>query len=278
MCTCRICGWTGEASALMVREMQFEMAEEFGYFECGSCHCLQLKEIPENLGRYYGQNYFSFNEPKCDKETALVEGENIRVLDVGCGAGEFLCKMARGGYASLTGCDPFIEKDIVYENGVHIYKREIHEMEGEYDWIFFNDSFEHVTDPHEVLDSAKRLLAPKGVLRIKIPVYPNIAFDMFGADWFQIDAPRHIFLHSKQSMNYLADKHGLAVVKREYDAGLNQIVHSYLYSQNISFWKHTREAIYRYFTDADLDDLEESCKIANENEYGDHAVFYLIQK
>lgn len=65
------------------------------------------------------------------------------------------------------------------------------------------DSFEHMTNPHEVMDSLGRLLAPKGVARIEIPVFPNIAFDMFGVNWFQLDAPRHIFLYGKKSMEIM---------------------------------------------------------------------------
>lgn len=84
----------------------------------------------------------------------------------------------------------------------------IHEMEGEgtFDLIRMSDSFEHMTDPLEVLKSARRLLKEDGVLDMTIPTYPNIAFEQFGPYWYQIDAPRHIFLHSKESLAYLAEK------------------------------------------------------------------------
>lgn len=275
MHTCRICGWTGEAEVLTVKEMQNGTREEFGYFECGNCHCLQIDEVPGKLDDYYGNTYYSYRKPPVREVNTGCQTDATPILDVGCGAGEFLCKLAQKGCTNLTGCDPFIENDIVYENGVHIYKCEIHEMTGQFDGIYLNDSFEHVTDPHEVMDSIKRLLSPKGIARIRIPVYPNIAFEMFGENWFQIDAPRHIFLHSKQSMEHLAKEHELIIVKREYDSGLDQIVRSYLYSVGISFWKQTNEVIYRYFSESDLKDIRESCEIANQNEYGDHAIFYL---
>ena len=272
---CRICGWTGEAKVLNVREMQFDTREEFRYFECENCHCLQIEEIPEDLGSYYGAGYYSYRSIDIQEALPDAECDETRVLDIGCGAGEFLCELARMGFTNLTGCDPFIENDIVYENGVHIHKCGVHEMEGQYDWICMNDSLEHVTDPHEVFDSVKHLLAPRGIVRIKVPVYPNVAFDMFGTDWFQLDAPRHIFLHSQKSMELLAKAHGLVIIKREYDSAVDQIIRSYLYSIDISLWKQTRKVIYQYFTEDDLKDIGESCKLANENEYGDHAVFYL---
>lgn len=276
MYTCRICGWTGNATPISVKEMQYETNEEFEYFECGNCHCLQIAEVPDNLGDYYGNTYYSFQNNHINKLGNQCESTNpIPILDVGCGAGEFLCKLAEQGYTNLTGCDPFIEEDIAYENGVHIYKKEIHQMTGQFDSIFLNDSFEHVTDPHEVMDSIKRLLSPTGKARISIPVYPNIAFQVFRENWFQIDAPRHIVLHSKESMDYLAKEHGLAIINRVYNSGLPQIVRSFLYSKGISLWKQSNEVIYQYFTEQQLQEFEQSCDIANQNECGDHALFYL---
>lgn len=274
MHTCRICGWAGEAYAFMAKEMFYGTRDEFEYFECENCHCLQIAEIPDNLGNYYENTYYSFKQPSV-RTSSTSSTDNTPILDVGCGSGEFLCKLAQMGYTNLTGCDPFIESDIIYENGVHIYKKEIHDITGQYNGIFFNDSFEHVTDPHEVMASIKRLLAPTGVAQIKIPVYPNIAFEMFKENWIQLDAPRHIFLHSKESMDYLAQEHGLTILRRQYDSKPGQILHSYLYSLDIPLRQHTRELISKHFSLNDIHELEESCNLANQNECGDHAIFYL---
>lgn len=276
MHTCRICGWTGEAHAFTAKEMFYGTREKFEYFECGKCHCLQIAKVPDNLGKYYENTYYSYKQPPVKAMNTTTQTDTTALLDVGCGSGDFLCKLAQMGYTNLTGCDPFIENDIVYENGVHIYKREIHEMTGQFDGIFLNDSFEHVTDPHEVMTSIKRLLSPNGVAQIKIPVYPNIAFEVFKENWIQLDAPRHIFLHSKESMDYLAKEHGLTIIKRQYDSKPGQIYHSFLYSLDIPLCQHTNQLIYQHFTENDLQDLEESCNLANQNECGDHAIFYLV--
>lgn len=277
MFKCRICGWVGETSVITVREMMQNTRETFNYFECGNCHCLQIEEVPDNLGDYYGDTYYSFNPPT-NNEGQAIKTDETRVLDVGCGAGAFLHGLANQGFVNLIGCDPFIANDIEYDNGIKIYKKSIHQMSGEYDWIYLNDSFEHVTDPHEVMESIKRLLAPKGIARIKLPIYPNIAFDMFGADWYQLDAPRHIFLHTRESIEHLAKVYGFIIVKIEYDSGVSQIVRSYLYSQDIPFWEQTDEVVHQHFTNEDLLDIEESCRMANQNQYGDHAVFYFMHR
>lgn len=275
---CRICGWTGEAKLLTVREMMFDTRDEFQYFECGKCQCLQIATIPEDLGKYYGNEYYSYEVQQIKESSEEVQPNPTRVLDVGCGGGKFLCDLAEKGYVNLTGCDPFIEEDITYENGVRIFKRSIHEMTGEFDWINLGDSFEHVADPNEVMASIKRLLAPNGVVKIKLPIYPNIAFEMFGTNWYQIDAPRHLFLHSRKSLTYMAEKHGFTIAKVEYDSSVMQFVYSYLYSKEIPFCKITGKTVEQYFPMSELAEMIKTTQIANENEYGDHAQFFLIHK
>ncbi len=274
---CRICGWEGDAEKYTAREMMNNTKEEFAYFVCPDCNCLQIEAVPEDLGKYYGSDYYSYGEPDSSSHQ-VSEPVGTRVLDVGCGAGHWLCKLARAGYTCLRGCDPFIEKDLNYENGVVIYKRSIHEMDGEFDCIYLNDSFEHMTDPHEVMDSIKRLLAPSGVARIKLPVFPNVAFDMLGVHWYQLDAPRHVFLHSKESMNYLARQHGLKIAKKEYDSNSSQILRSFLYSKDIPFWEQDWDTILKYFSVDEVREIEHLSEEVNQKEYGDHAVFYLVHE
>ncbi len=54
-----------------------------------------------------------------------------------------------------------------------------------------------MTDPHEVFQQIFHLLKDGGVCEIAIPVVPNLAFELFRENWYQLDAPRHTFLHSK---------------------------------------------------------------------------------
>ena len=286
---CRICGSDQMEEPVYAREMMIPTRETFAYRECRQCHCLQIEEIPENLGEYYGEDYYSFQSPQLsdpqvikDDVTEDREGTERKkldmtsILDVGCGAGKFLQQLRSVGYGNLRGCDPFLAHDIVYGEEIHIYKKTIHEMDGKYDKIFFNDSFEHVTDPHEVMESVKRLINPGGIVRIAIPVFPNIAYDMFDGDWYQMDAPRHIFLHSVQSMELLAKLHGFRIVDVSYDADPSQIYRSFLYTQDIPFWDQKMTMVIDKLGREEVDEIASLTKEANEKGFGDHAVFCLM--
>ncbi len=48
-------------SVFSVREMTFGTREEFEYFMCGSCGCLQIATIPPDLARHYPGTYYSHN-------------------------------------------------------------------------------------------------------------------------------------------------------------------------------------------------------------------------
>lgn len=58
---CKICGNSENNKEFNIREMMFGFRDEFAYFECSKCDCLQITEIPKNIGKHYPTNYYSFN-------------------------------------------------------------------------------------------------------------------------------------------------------------------------------------------------------------------------
>jgi SAM-dependent methyltransferase len=55
---CAVCGNISGNTRLVAREMMFGYRDEFEYFECAACGCLQIADIPGNLARYYPPEYY----------------------------------------------------------------------------------------------------------------------------------------------------------------------------------------------------------------------------
>ena len=69
---CRICNVQGDHKIFQGREMYFGTREEFTYFQCVNCECLQLAEIPIDMSKHYPSNYYSFNsQVKMKKSNVL---------------------------------------------------------------------------------------------------------------------------------------------------------------------------------------------------------------
>ncbi len=261
--------------------MQSGTEEEFEYFVCEHCKCLQIAEIPENLGDYYGEQYFSFRmEDDPNKQFDTPIRNTYRILDVGCGSGEWLVRLAEDGCGDCLGCDPFIKRDLRYGDRVYIRKCFIHEITGDhsFDYIHMGDSFEHVTDPLDTLKNAQRLLKPGGILEMTLPVYPNVAFDRFGAHWYQIDAPRHICLHSPDSLRYLAEQSGMIIDEYYCNSTMAEVLVSYFYQYGVHYPDVTPELIYEHFTQQQIDEIQRDVDENNAKGYGDHAVVFMTNQ
>lgn len=268
-CKCRICGKEGLNKVYKVKEMMYGTREEFPYFVCDSCNCMQIKEIPANLGEFYN-NYYSMNS--CQNIEFFEEvTEHDAILDVGCGSGAYLVDLAHKGHGNLFGCDPFIPDDINYGDRIFIKKCEIMGMEGSFDLIRFADSFEHIANPIETLKAVKRLLRRNGKCRIELPVFPNAAWDVFGTDWYEIDAPRHLYLFSRKSLEYICGLVGLKIEEMVYDSAAVQFLSSYMYSLDIPLLNQFGTNWAEYMSKEEYDYFQEATEKVNEKGYGDHA-------
>jgi SAM-dependent methyltransferase len=293
--------------------MMFGIRDEFDYFECAKCGCVQLCEIPANLSKYYPEDYYSYSVPSNStnpltrhlkrkragfamgyEKSALgrmlvrwfgVGGTWMRhvrpdmpVLDVGCGVGTLLLALRDIGFRNLTGIDPYIEDDIHYE-GVNIYKRTLADTEGNYGFIMLHHSFEHMEDPKHVLGQVHRLLKPAHHVLIRIPVAASYAFRTYGRDWIQLDAPRHLFLHTEESIGILASQTGFEVTDIDYDSTSFQFWGSEQYQRDIPLRRDERsyDTIPHNspFTKVQLRSFEAKAQTLNEEGQGDQACFYL---
>lgn len=73
---CRICG-NPTGRDFDASEMMFGMRTRHAYFECQACGCVQIKNIPENIGDYYPENYYSLSSQSLPSSSHLGEKEAL---------------------------------------------------------------------------------------------------------------------------------------------------------------------------------------------------------
>jgi len=267
---CQICNNATGNKPHFARDMMFGAGDEFEYFECPICGCLQINRIPENLSEYYPIDYYSFQKFAKDsflksflnrqRANYCIVGKNIigmlltkiygirnnydllnsigvnyesAILDVGCGNGKRIMSMQEDGFCNLVGADPFIEDDIFYESGVKILKRYMSGIQQKFDLIILHHSFEHMPKPLSALLEVYRLLNPNRYALITIPVVSSYAWRKYGVNWVQLDAPRHLFLHTIRSIQILSSHAGFQVANVVFDSTEFQFWGSEQYLKNI---------------------------------------------
>ena len=314
---CKICSNENNNKQYYFKEMMFGLEEEFLYYQCSKCNCLQINKIPENMTNYYPQNYYSFSgfpkrkkikrqikslkdnyalfkkgfigkilfclKPNHDlRELAYLNLKKTdRIMDVGCGSGYLLYSLKELGFETVLGVDPFIEKDIVYPNGLKILKKDLSDITGEWDLIMFHHSFEHISNPADIIKHVSQKLSNKGRCLIRIPTVSSYAWEHYRENWVQLDAPRHFFLHSKESIAYLAEKYGLSLNQVKYDSKSFQFWGSEQYKAGItlnaenSYLQNPKQSI---FTKTQIKEFDKKAKQFNKNNQGDQAAFLLTKK
>ncbi|MCX2745543.1 class I SAM-dependent methyltransferase [Mangrovivirga sp. M17] len=310
---CRICNNSHSNKEYSVKEMMLGLRDEFTYIECSKCGCLQIATIPENMDKYYPSDYYSYSKdfiyaksktneiikkirdhyivfkrgltgkiinrylPNKDPHHTILSEipltKESEILDVGCGGGYLLLSLQKLGFKHLLGTDPYIDKDIDYENGVRVLKAPLSSINDKKDLIMFHHSFEHMPDPQETLVTVSRLLKDDGYCIIRVPTVSSYAWKHYKENWVQLDAPRHFFLHSRESMNYMANKASLSIEKVVFDSTAFQFLGSEKYKRDLPL--HDGTPYEDIFTESQIKDFELKARELNKKQQGDACAFIL---
>lgn len=205
-------------------------------------------------------------------------GRRSRILDVGCGSAALLLELQAAGFDRLLGIDAFLDEDLAYPGGLRVLKRTIHEVSGRWDVIMFHHSFEHIPDPQATLSAAAKLLAPDGACLVRLPLVSSAAWERYGVNWVQLDAPRHFFLHSIESLKRVAGQARMEISKIVHDSGSLQFFGSELYLRDIPLQPVVPTEVAARasaFTPSELEAFERQAQTLNAEGRGDQAAFYL---
>lgn len=181
-------------------------------------YCVGKYDYPARFGsfaiRMLGKLLYLFpiRRSEADAEARFLQSvSGGRLLDVGCGSGEWLAKMSGLGW-QVEGID-FDENAVAVarQRGLDVRCGTLERqnfLSGVFDAVTLNHVIEHLPDPQNTILECVRILKPGGRLVIFTPNSSSLGHKVFRQDWRGLEPPRHLHLFSVQSLRFLLEESG----------------------------------------------------------------------
>jgi 2-polyprenyl-3-methyl-5-hydroxy-6-metoxy-1,4-benzoquinol methylase len=200
-------------------------------YQCCSCNHRFIDVSARSSSSFleqYDNNYTGFRSDARFKAAVQQEiATNLiprvrppaKILDIGCGNGDFLCTAQEAGYegfgidisqAAVTLCKQRgLQAEVMEFANLDIWEGHC----DRFDLITMWDVIEHVPDPHTLVRQAVQRLKPGGYLLIKTPRVSALTFQFVKAfPWLAgtlLSAPDHIQFFNRHAFSSLLHSHGL---------------------------------------------------------------------
>ena len=199
---------------------------------------------PSDLALLYPDDYYAFQSPSLphwlkraikkvvglSRYTYLPRFEKPGVmLDVGCGAGQYLLEMQARGWKVFGSELSRSAAEAGRRAGLDIRGGEIFEAgfaSESFDFVRLNHSFEHMSNPHAILAELRRVLKSDGKLFIGVPNLDGLTARLFGRYWWYMCLPVHTFAYNPQNLRLLLQSAGLTVEKVRYSSDYGGVLGS----------------------------------------------------
>jgi SAM-dependent methyltransferase len=234
------CAHPRSSAVRLFEARDYITGDVFEVSRCEECGLARTEPSPDpsRMAEYYPVAYYG--APSARRFPAPVEalqrllygararaverlaGEPGRVLDVGCGRGFLLDAFRRRGW-SVQGTE-LDERSAEHARkvlGIPVETRSPASWpwpEGHFDAVTLWHVLEHLADPAEMLERARRLLRPGGVLMAGVPNFGSPEARLSRERWFHLDVPRHVVHLTADWLAGALDAAGLEVRRRSFFA------------------------------------------------------------
>jgi len=262
---CEICGNTLFTSKFKGFDKLIGITGEFKIVECNYCGVQFINPQPsyKELSKYYdNKKYYSlkridknsyktklklflyklyfiknkryllkilFSPIKFMIRTVIIEKDK-KLLDIGCGSGQFLYEMKQLGL-DVSGIENgILDKELA--DNLRIQNKDLISAKypsNYFDVITINHVLEHLNNPTATIREIYRILNQDGKLIIGIPNTNSLANKLFNKNWLAYDVPRHLFNYSDKLLIGFLKKNKFKIKKIRYNSRPSQFVMSFYF-------------------------------------------------
>ena len=205
--------------------------ESFKLMRCTTCNFVLTNPQPdqEKLGKYYlsddyishtgkaksfiDQLYLFLRKRSLKWKLSLLPQTKGRLLDYGCGTGEFLRTCQINGW-TINGIEPspIARGKAKVLTGITI-KSHLEETHEKYDAISLWHVLEHIGDLNKKITQLSNCLKEDGQLFIAVPNHKSFDAKYYRQLWAGYDVPRHLWHFNQSTTQEILKKNGLTIVK-----------------------------------------------------------------
>jgi 2-polyprenyl-3-methyl-5-hydroxy-6-metoxy-1,4-benzoquinol methylase len=228
--TCPACEQARSISFLLL------LPDKHAVYKCGACKAEFIHPQPsdDELGRIYSEQYFIGSESEAGRERAaalkrataslyltkirpLVETSSPRLLEIGCGSGDFLLEASSRGF-TVEGLEysPHAVETAnrrLSRQAVQVGSLESNELPADYyDVAVGFDVIEHVRHPAYALTRLQHSLKPKGLLVLATPSLDSWSHWLLGKHWMEYKT-EHLTYFGKKSLKCILQRSGFEDIR-----------------------------------------------------------------
>lgn len=215
---------------------KFSVDKKYEYLTCSRCSVGNLSPQPseKELNKLYSskkyyeylskdvssdlrRKIFSLKTFKDPSEWIIDALNSGKVLDVGCGNGEFLEALKKNGWKAYGSDYSDLAKETTEKKiGIRRVKKGVFSRQrfsDKYDLVSFWHVLEHLEDPGSYLRKAHSILRKGGLVAGEVPNFDSLWLRIFKKNYSWVMVPEHRVYFSANSMEYLLKESGFHNIK-----------------------------------------------------------------